>query len=77
VNISPCSEAGSGTVHDRVSDNVTTLQVHYVLQAMGSLLLNTVKGELVFVSPGCISYMFTRGFSSTVSEVRNFRNAIF
>jgi hypothetical protein len=48
VNISPCSEAGSGKVRDRMSDNVTTLHVHYVLQAMGRLLLNTVKGELLF-----------------------------
>ena len=58
MNISPCSESGSGTVGDRVSDNVSTLHVNYVLQAMGKLLLNTLKGELVFVSPGCISHVF-------------------
>ena len=77
MNIFPCSEAGSGTIRDRMSDNVTTLHVHYVLQALRRLLLNIVKGELVFVSPGCISHVFKRGFSSTVSGLCNFRHAIF
>jgi len=60
-----------------MSDNVTTLHVHYVLQAMGKLLLNTVKCELVFVSPGCVSRVFTRGFNSTVCDLCNFRHSIF
>jgi len=28
-----------------MSDNVTTLHINYVLQALRKLLLNTVKGE--------------------------------
>lgn len=77
MNISPCSEVGSATVRDRMRDNVSTLLVNYLLQAMGKLLLNTVKGELVFVSPGCISHVFKRGFSCTVPYVCNFRHAVF
>jgi hypothetical protein len=69
VNISPCSEAGSGTVRDRIGDIVSALHVNYILQAMGKLLLNTVKAELVFISAGCIQHLFKRGFSNFIHAV--------